>query len=72
MTKSVALYARVSSERQAQQGTIDSQLTALRERAAQDGCIVLPSDEHVDNGRYSRGRSRGAPETREPRVWLSS
>jgi site-specific DNA recombinase len=33
----VALYARVSSEQQAEAGTIDSQKAALRERIAQDG-----------------------------------
>ena len=50
MTKAVALYARVSSERQVQQATIESQLAALRARAASDGCVVLPNDEYVDNG----------------------
>jgi hypothetical protein len=34
VTKSVALYVRVSSERQAQQATIESQLAAVRERGA--------------------------------------
>ena len=48
--KSIALYARVSSEQQAQQATIDSQICALRERAAADGHLVLPSDLYVDNG----------------------
>jgi len=33
----VAVYARVSSEHQAQQQTIESQVAALRERVAQDG-----------------------------------
>lgn len=50
MTKCVALYARVSSERQVHQATIESQLAVVRARAAQDGCVVLPNDEYVDNG----------------------
>jgi len=33
----VAIYARVSSDRQAQEQTIESQVTALRERVADDG-----------------------------------
>ena len=36
-TPASALYARVSSEQQAQAQTIDSQLAALRERIARDG-----------------------------------
>jgi site-specific DNA recombinase len=48
--KSVAIYARVSSEQQAQQATIDSQLGALKQRAEADGHIVLPQDIYVDEG----------------------
>jgi len=48
--KSVALYARVSSEQQAQQATVDSQISALRERAAADGHSVLPGDVYSDDG----------------------
>lgn len=48
--KSVALYARVSSEQQAQRATIDSQLAALKERAAADGHCVMPSDLFIDEG----------------------
>jgi len=36
-TGRVAIYARVSSEHQAQQQTIESQIAALRERVARDG-----------------------------------
>jgi site-specific DNA recombinase len=36
----VALYARVSGERQADELTIDSQVAALRQRIAADGCKV--------------------------------
>ena len=35
-----AIYARVSSERQAETHTIASQLTALRARVAQDGLVL--------------------------------
>jgi site-specific DNA recombinase len=48
--KAVALYARVSSDQQAERGTIDSQIAALRERAAADGHMVLPDDVYVDDG----------------------
>jgi site-specific DNA recombinase len=46
--KTVAFYARVSSEQQAQQATIASQLAALHERARADGWRVAP--EHVYRG----------------------
>ena len=49
-TMTVALYARVSSEQQAQAHTIDSQLAALRERIAQDGQRLLPEHEFIDLG----------------------
>ncbi len=48
--KNVALYARVSSEQQAQQATVKSQIAMLQERAKADGHVVLPSDIHVDEG----------------------
>jgi site-specific DNA recombinase len=68
MTKLVALYARVSSERQVQQATIDSQLAALRARATHDGCAVLPSDEYVDNGHSGTTLRRPALERLRDRV----
>jgi len=49
-TPAVALYARVSSEQQAQAQTIDSQLAALRERIASDGGLLSPEHEFVDAG----------------------
>jgi site-specific DNA recombinase len=49
-TTTVALYARVSSEQQAQTHTIDSQLAALRERIAQDRQHLLPEHEFIDRG----------------------
>ena len=68
MNKSVALYARVSSERQVQQATIDSQLAALRTRATQDGCVVLPADEYIDNGHSGSSLRRPALERLRDRV----
>lgn len=46
----VALYARVSSDQQTQTQPIDSQVVALRDRGAADGCVVLPEYEFVDEG----------------------
>jgi site-specific DNA recombinase len=48
--KSIALYARVSSEQQAQQATVESQIDALKRRAEADGHLVLPNDVYVDDG----------------------
>jgi site-specific DNA recombinase len=45
-----AIYARVSSDRQAQDGTIDSQVQALRERAAQDGLLLDEELCFLDDG----------------------
>ena len=46
----VALYARVSSERQAEDRTIDSQVAALVARMAQDGLAVDPEAHFLDAG----------------------
>jgi len=46
----VALYARVSSEQQAEAGTIDSQVAALRERIEQDGYSLGEELVFIDNG----------------------
>ncbi len=48
--KRVALYARVSTSQQEEQGTIASQVTALRERIAEDGCHLDPAYEFIDDG----------------------
>ena len=48
--RQVALYARVSSESQAQARTIQSQLAALRERIAEGGGVLIPEHEFVDEG----------------------
>jgi site-specific DNA recombinase len=46
----VALYARVSSDPQAQAQTLASQVAALRARVTADGYGVLPACEFIDEG----------------------
>jgi site-specific DNA recombinase len=46
----VAFYARVSSETQARDHTIDSQVAALKERIAADGFQLEPDHSYVDDG----------------------
>jgi site-specific DNA recombinase len=50
MNGQVAIYARVSSEKQAESHTIDSQLAAVRERVAADGFELLEELQFIDNG----------------------
>lgn len=50
LEKQVALYARVSSEQQAEAKTIDSQLEEIRKRIATDGFDLTPVLEFVDDG----------------------
>jgi site-specific DNA recombinase len=50
LMQQVAIYARVSSEQQADAHTIDSQLTALRARVGADRFVLLPDEEFVDEG----------------------
>ena len=45
-----AFYARVSSEQQATSHTIESQITALSERAQTDGFPVPPERQFADEG----------------------
>src|SRR6478735_82068 len=45
-----AFYARVSSDQQAEAGTIGSQVAALEQRAAADGVPIEPSMRFVDEG----------------------
>ncbi|UPT96013.1 recombinase family protein [Bradyrhizobium barranii subsp. apii] len=47
-TKLVAIYARVSTARQEEDGTIETQLRALREFAQQNGCNII--QEYTDDG----------------------
>ena len=46
----VALYARVSSDKQAQDGTIDSQVSLLRAQIDADGCQVEAALCFIDDG----------------------
>jgi site-specific DNA recombinase len=46
----VAIYARVSSDQQAQAQTIASQVAALRTRVTADDCVLLPECEFLDEG----------------------
>jgi site-specific DNA recombinase len=46
----VAIYARVSSEQQTEDGTIASQVAALEARVAQDGQALAPACRFVDDG----------------------
>src|SRR5438874_10825812 len=46
----IALYARVSSDTQARDHTIDSQLAALKERISADGFQLEPDHGYVDDG----------------------
>jgi len=50
MCKRTAIYARVSSEQQAREGTIESQLTAIREYVTQQGWEIEAGSEYIDNG----------------------
>jgi len=45
-----AIYARVSSDAQAQQQTIDSQVAALRERVTKDKLTLTESNVYLDDG----------------------
>src|SRR5215469_16045167 len=45
-----AFYARVSGEQQAAAHTIESQISALSERASSDGMPVPPERQFVDEG----------------------
>lgn len=49
-----AIYARVSSQRQTQSHTIDSQIEQLRQRAQADGAKLPPEMQLIDEG-YSGG-----------------
>jgi site-specific DNA recombinase len=57
-----ALYARVSSESQARDNTIASQVAALRERIATDGFPLEPDHSYVDEGYSGSVLSRPALE----------
>ncbi len=46
----IAIYARVSSDQQVQQGTIDSQLAAVQAFASAQGVRIDPDLIFADNG----------------------
>src|ERR1700741_1749833 len=46
----VALYARVSSKQQTEQGTIASQVTALEAKIVEDGLHLEPDHRFIDEG----------------------
>ncbi|GGG07907.1 MULTISPECIES: recombinase family protein [Cysteiniphilum] len=50
MSTNVALYARVSSERQMQTNTISSQVTEIKNRIINDGHILLNDYIYIDDG----------------------
>ena len=51
MSSTVAIYARVSSDRQAREHTIASQVAALQERVVQDGFTLPEAMKFMDEGR---------------------
>jgi site-specific DNA recombinase len=55
-------YARVSSDKQAQAGTIDSQIAALVERAQRDGVTIEPEARFIDDGQMGATLVRPALE----------
>jgi site-specific DNA recombinase len=48
--KQIAIYARVSSDQQVEEGTIDSQVAALRTRVEQDGQSLSDELVFIDEG----------------------
>ena len=50
LPNTIALYARVSSQKQADENTIDSQLAALRQRIITDKLTIASEMEFCDNG----------------------
>jgi site-specific DNA recombinase len=57
-----AFYARVSSEAQARDHTIDSQVAALRERITADGATAAPDNAYLDAGHSGSSLVRPALE----------
>lgn len=67
----VALYARVSSQKQAQEQTIKSQCQAIRSRIQQDGLTITPELEFCDDGYSGSVLDRPALEVLRDRVAAS-
>ena len=59
----IAFYARVSSDAQARDHTIDSQVAALKERIAADGYALEPDHGYVDDGYSGTHLQRPALDT---------
>jgi site-specific DNA recombinase len=68
----VALYARVSSDQQAEHHTIDSQLAELTARVTQDGHSVRDDLRFIDNGHSGASLIRPALERLRDLVALSA
>jgi site-specific DNA recombinase len=66
--KQAAAYARVSSEKQAQNRTVESQLTAIRERVAQDGLVLPPERLFIDDGYSGETLQRPSLESLRDRI----
>ncbi len=64
----VALYARVSSDQQTEQGTIASQVAALEARILQDGLHLEPDHRFIDEGHSGATLIRPALERLRDRV----
>lgn len=64
-----ALYARVSSEKQAQENTIASQLEALKDRVLADGFSLLEEYQFIDNGYSGSNLVRPALEKLRDQVY---
>jgi site-specific DNA recombinase len=71
-TLQVAIYARVSSDQQAEHHTIDSQLAELTARVAQDGHDVREDLQFIDNGHSGASLIRPALEHLRDLVALSA
>ncbi len=67
-----AIYARVSSDQQAERHTIDSQLSELNTRAAQDGHPVRDEMRFIDNGHSGASLIRPALERLRDLVALAA
>ena len=67
-----AIYARVSSEQQTQQGTIESQVAALRQRVQDDGLLLEEELCFVDDGYTGSTLVRPALERLRDIAWSGS
>ena len=70
MSKCIAIYARVSSEKQAQSGTILSQIDALEKRVLADGHHLLDEHRFIDNGYSGSNLVRPALEQLRDKVYF--